>query len=107
MKKQILFAATALMLTAGVVAGSNESEAKAPKKIAINKKNFPDQVFRELVKFNYDKNKDKKLSRARLRKQRSLVHPVPKTRLRLRSPSMESIPKSILRTLRTLRESRN
>jgi len=35
MKKQILFAATALMLTAGVVAGSNESEAKAPKKIAI------------------------------------------------------------------------
>ena len=63
MKKQILFAATALMLTAGVVAGSNESEAKAPKKIAINKKNFPDQVFRELVKSNYDKNKDKKLSK--------------------------------------------
>ena len=61
MKKQILFAATALMLTAGVVAGSNESAAKAPKKIAINKKNFPDQVFRELVKSNYDKNKDKKL----------------------------------------------
>lgn len=107
MKKQILFAATALMLTAGVVAGSNESEAKAPKKIAINKKNFPDQVFRELVKSNYDKNKDKKLSKGEIKKQRSLVHPVPKTRLRLRSPSMESIPKSILRTLRTLRESRN
>ena len=53
MKKQILFAATALMLTAGIVAGANESEAKAPKKIAINKKNFPDQVFRELVKSNY------------------------------------------------------
>ena len=97
MKKQILFAATALMLTAGVVAGTNESEAKAPKKIAINKKNFPDQVFRELVKSNYDKNKDKKLSKGEIKK----------TRLRLRSPSMESIPNSILRTLRTLRESRN
>ena len=68
MKKQILFAATALMLTAGVVAGSNESEAKAPKKIAINKKNFPDQVFRELVKSNYDKNKDKKLSKGEIKK---------------------------------------
>ena len=45
MKKQILFAATALMLTAGVVAGSNESEAKAPKKIAINKKNFRIRSF--------------------------------------------------------------
>lgn len=65
MKKQILFAATALMLTAGVVAGSNEAEAKAPKKIAINKKNFPDQVFRELVKSNYDKNKDKKALKGR------------------------------------------
>ena len=68
MKKQILFAATALMLTAGVVAGTNESEAKAPKKIAINKKNFPDQVFRELVKSNYDKNKDKKLSKGEIKK---------------------------------------
>lgn len=107
MKKQILFAATALMLTAGVVAGTNESEAKAPKKIAINKKNFPDQVFRELVNPIMTRTKTKSSQRARLRKQRSLVHPVPKTRLRLRSPSMESIPKSILRTLRTLRESRN
>lgn len=53
------------MLTAGVVAGSNEAEAKAPKKIAINKKNFPDQVFRELVKSNYDKNKDKKALKGR------------------------------------------
>ena len=68
MKKQILFAATALRLTAGVVAGANESEAKAPKKIAINKKNFPDQVFRELVKSNYDKNKDKKLSKSEIKK---------------------------------------
>lgn len=68
MKKQILFAVTALMLIAGVVAGTNESAAKASKKIAINKKNFPDQVFRELVRINYDKNKDKKLSKTEIKK---------------------------------------
>lgn len=68
MKKQILFAATALMLTAGIVSKANVSVAKASKKIAINKKNFPDQVFRELVRINYDKNKDKKLSKTEIKK---------------------------------------
>lgn len=69
MKKQIVMAMTALMMVAGVVAGGNTQEAEAAsKKVAINKKNFPDQVFRELVKKNYDKNKDKKLSASEIKK---------------------------------------
>lgn len=63
MKKKIITAAAALLMAAGIVAGMSEAEAEAASKtVAINKKNFPDQVFRELVKSNYDKNKDKKLS---------------------------------------------
>ncbi|MCH5264283.1 MAG: hypothetical protein J1F02_00165 [Lachnospiraceae bacterium] len=61
MKKQCIIMAAALMLTVGAVCGAGEKEAKAAT-VAINKKNFPDQVFRELVRVNYDKNKDKKLS---------------------------------------------
>lgn len=70
MRKQIIIMAAALMLTAGVVSGtkdSNEVQA-ASKKVAINKKNFPDKVFRELVRVNYDKNKDKKLSKKEIKK---------------------------------------
>ena len=68
MKKQIVLAVTAMMLTAGIAAGANSMEAEAAKKISISKKNFPDQVFRELVKSNYDKNKDKKLSSSEIKK---------------------------------------
>lgn len=69
MKKQIVMATTALMLVAGVVSGVNSQEAEAAsKKVSISKKNFPDQVFRELVKSNYDKNKDKKLSASEIKK---------------------------------------
>lgn len=68
MKKTLVMTATALMLAAGIASVSGTAEAKAAKKIAINKKNFPDQVFRELVKSNYDKNKDKKLSSSEIRK---------------------------------------
>lgn len=107
MKKQILFAATALMLTAGVVAGTNESEAKAPKKIAINKKNFPDQVFRELVKSNYDKNKDKKLSKGEIKKAKKFGTSSTKNSIKIKKSKYGKYTKSILRTLRTLRESRN
>lgn len=45
MKKQILFAATALMLTAGVVAGSNEAEAKAPKRLRLTRRIFRIRSF--------------------------------------------------------------
>ena len=69
MKKQIVIAATAMVLAAGAVSGAGVDEAQAAsKKIAINKKNFPDQVFRELVRVNYDKNKDKKLSKSEIKK---------------------------------------
>jgi len=69
MKKQIVIAATAMVLAAGAVTGVGVDEAQAAsKKIAINKKNFPDQVFRELVRVNYDKNKDKKLSASEIKK---------------------------------------
>lgn len=68
MKKQLVVAVTAMMLTAGLASVSNSTEAKAAKTIAINKKNFPDQIFRELVKSNYDKNKDNKLSTGEIRK---------------------------------------
>lgn len=68
MKKQIVMVTTALMLAAGIAGGINSQEAQAAsKKVAINKKNFPDEVFRELVKANYDKNKDKKLSTSEIR----------------------------------------
>lgn len=84
MKKQILFAVTAMMLTAGVVTGVTEAEAKAPKKIAINKKNFPDQVFRELVKSNYDKNKDNKLSKSEIKKAKKFGSSSTKNSIRIK-----------------------
>ena len=68
MKKQLVMALTAMVLTAGFATVSGNTESQAAKKIAINKKNFPDQIFRELVKSNYDKNKDQKLSASEIRK---------------------------------------
>ena len=69
MKKQLVIAAAAVMLSAGIVAGGENTEVQAAsKKIAINKKNFPDSVFRELVRVNYDKNKDKKLSKTEIKR---------------------------------------
>lgn len=69
MKKQLVIAAAAVMLSAGMVAGAENTEVQAAsKKISINKKNFPDSVFRELVRVNYDKNKDKKLSKTEIKK---------------------------------------
>ncbi len=68
-KKRVVTAAALLMLAAGAVWGVNDTEVQAATKtVKINKKNFPDQVFRELVKANYDKNKDKKLSAAEIKK---------------------------------------
>ena len=66
MKKQFILAATALMMAVGI-AGGVEAQA-ASKTVAINKKNFPDLVFRELVRANYDKNKDKKLSASEIKR---------------------------------------
>ena len=68
MKKKILITAMTCMLAAGTVFGIRGSEAQAASKVAINKKNFPDKVFRELVRVNYDKNKDKKLSKSEIKK---------------------------------------
>ncbi len=68
MKKQIVTAMAVMTLAAGFAAGVNGNEAEAAKKISINKKNFPDQIFREMVKANYDKNKDKKLSAGEIKK---------------------------------------
>ncbi|MBO5488104.1 MAG: hypothetical protein J5988_14475 [Eubacterium sp.] len=69
MKKQLVIAAAAVMLSAGMVAGAENTEVQAAsKKISINKKNFPDSVFRELVRVNYDKNKDKKLSKTEIKR---------------------------------------
>ena len=69
MRKQIIMVTTAFMMAAGITGGVTGQESQAAsKKIAINKKNFPDQVFRELVKSNYDKNKDKKLSASEIKK---------------------------------------
>lgn len=70
MKRQIQAATMALALAAAtgcLVTTPAETQA-ATKKIAINKKNFPDRVFREIVKANYDKNKDNKLSAAEIKK---------------------------------------
>ncbi len=69
MKKQFILAATALMMAVGIAGGVSNQEAQAASKtVAINKKNFPDLVFRELVRANYDKNKDKKLSASEIKR---------------------------------------
>lgn len=69
MKKKIVMMTTALMMVAGVVGGMSEQNVKAAsKKVSISKKNFPDQVFRELVKKNFDENKDNKLSAKEIKK---------------------------------------
>ena len=58
MKKQLVIAAAAVMLSAGMVAGAENTEVQAAsKKISINKKNFPDSVFRELVRVKFETNK--------------------------------------------------
>ena len=68
MKRQIIIAAVTLALTAGIAGGSADPAQAASKDVKINKKNFPDQVFRELVKSNYDKNKNGKLSAGEIKK---------------------------------------
>lgn len=68
MKRQIIIAAVTLALTAGIAGGSVDPAQAASKDVKINKKNFPDQVFRELVKSNYDKNKNGKLSAGEIKK---------------------------------------
>lgn len=68
MKRQIIIAAVTLALTAGITGGSADPVQAASKDVKINKKNFPDQVFRELVKSNYDKNKNGKLSASEIKK---------------------------------------
>lgn len=86
MKKKIVIAATALLMSAGIAAGMNEAGAKAASKtVAINKKNFPDQVFRELVKSNYDKNKDNKLSASEIKKAKKFGATFCKVRVKIKA----------------------
>lgn len=68
-RKKVILTAAAIALAAGAVTGVNSMEAQAAAKtVKINKTNFPDVVFRELVKANYDKNHDNKLSASEIKK---------------------------------------
>ena len=67
MRKQCFITAAAIMMAVGAICGAGEKESQAAT-VAISKKNFPDKVFRELVKVNYDKNKDGKLSAKEIKK---------------------------------------
>ena len=71
MKRYLCIAMTAAMLMVPAVLGTATVPSLAAakvKEVKINKKNFPDEVFRELVKANYDKNKDNKLSVKEIKK---------------------------------------
>lgn len=100
MKKQLVMAVTAMMLTAGIASVSNQAEARAAKKIAINKKNFPDQVFRELVKSNYDKNKDKKLSASEIRKAKKFGSSSCKTTVKIKKSKYGKYEKKYVRDIK-------
>lgn len=100
MKKQILLTVTAMMLTAGIAAGTNGTEAQAAKKIAINKKNFPDQVFRELVKSNYDKNKDKKLSSSEIKRAKKFGRSSCKTTVKIKKSKYGKYEKKYIKDIK-------
>lgn len=104
MKKQIVLAAAALMMSAGMVAGMNETEAAAAsKKVAINKKNFPDQVFRELVKSNYDKNKDKKLSAGEIKKAKKFGTSSCKTSIKIKASKYGKYTRKYVRDIKNFK----
>lgn len=103
MKKHIVVAATVMMMTAGVVAAANPTESQAAKKIAINKKNFPDQVFRELVKSNYDKNKDKKLSASEIRKAKKFGTSSNKTSVKIKKSKYSKYEKKYIKDIKNFK----
>ena len=103
MKKQIVLAVTAMMLTAGIAAGANSMEAEAAKKISISKKNFPDQVFRELVKSNYDKNKDKKLSASEIKKAKKFGSSSCKTTVKIKKSTYGKYEKKYVKDIKNFK----
>ena len=103
MKKQIVLAVTAMMLTAGIAAGANSIEAEAAKKISISKKNFPDQVFRELVKSNYDKNKDKKLSAGEIKKAKKFGSSSCKTTVKIKKSTYGKYEKKYVKDIKNFK----
>lgn len=104
MKKKIVIAATALLMSAGIVAGMNEMETKAASKtVAINKKNFPDQVFRELVKSNYDKNKDKKLSASEIKKAKKFGTSSCKTSIKIKASKYGKYTKKYVKDIKNFK----
>lgn len=94
--------ATAMMLAAGIAA-VNHTEAQAAKKVAINKKNFPDQVFRELVKSNYDKNKDKKLSTSEIRKAKKFGTSSCKTTVKIKKSKYGKYEKKYIKDIKNFK----
>lgn len=104
MKKQILMAASALILAAGIAGGMSSQEVQAAsKKVAINKKNFPDQVFRELVKANYDKNKDKKLSSSEIKKAKKFGSYSCKTSVKIKSSKYGKYTKKYVKDIKNFK----
>lgn len=103
MKKQLVMAITAMMLTAGLASVSDNTEAQAAKKVAISKKNFPDQIFRELVKSNYDKNKDKKLSASEIRKAKKFGTTSNKTSVKIKKSKYGKYEKKYIKDIKNFK----
>lgn len=104
MKKQVVMAATALMLASSFAGGlsSQETEA-ASKKVVINKKNFPDSVFRELVKSNYDKNKDGKLSTSEIKKAKKFGSSSCKTSVKVKNSKYGKYTKKYVKDIKNFK----
>lgn len=105
MKRKIIIMAAAMMLTAGAVAGmtgENDVQAKS-KKVAISKKNFPDKVFRELVKVNYDKNKDNKLSVKEIKKATSFGTGSRKKSVKIRKSKYSKYQKKYIKDIKSFK----
>lgn len=104
MRKQFILATTAFMMAVGVAGGLSNQEAQAAsKKVAINNKNFPDQVFRELVKSNYDKNKDKKLSASEIKKAKKFGTTSCKTTVKIKASKYGKYTKKYIRDIKNFK----
>ena len=103
MKKQILMATTALMLAAGIAGGSGSQTQAAAKDVKINKKNFPDQVFRELVKSNYDKNKNGKLSASEIKKAKKFGTDSCKTSVKIKASKYGKYTKKYIKDIKNFK----
>lgn len=57
---------TALLISLLTLTAVSADVSAAGKQVEINSENFPDEVFREYVSDNFDKNNDGKLSKKEL-----------------------------------------